>query len=393
MQIPSMTVIGLMSGTSLDGVDIAIVDIQKDNGEIEFDLRHFVTVPYEDHIKKKLEKIVLPEAVSPDISSMNMLLGEIYAKAILCAIQDASISLQEIDLISSHGQTIFHNSSLQEDNPYYRPNTLQIGDISVIAEMTGIATIGDFRTRDMAAGGNGAPLVPFLDYHLLKSNDSGRILVNIGGIANISVISPGAAPEDVIAYDTGPGNLIIDAFIHRYTKGEANYDEGGKLAGEGKVDREWLKELLEHPYYSLIPPKTTGREQFGLAYAEELWEQAEQKGISELDRITTVTELTAHSLWNSIANHIQKNHIEAVYVSGGGWRNRTMLDFLAAHLPEHITLQSTAELGIDSDAKEAIAFAVFGYLGFNKQPNNLMSATGARKSVVMGKISWGTISG
>lgn len=389
MQIPKMTVIGLMSGTSLDGMDIAIVDLQKRKENIDLELRYFQTVPYEKEIKKKLEKIVVPSAASPEISSMNMLLGEVFAEGILHAIEDSGIQISDIKLISSHGQTIFHDSVLRKDVSSHRPNTLQIGDISVIAERTGITTIGDFRTRDMAVGGQGAPLVPFLDYHLFKSKDKGRALLNIGGIANITVIPPNSNNTEVIAYDTGPGNMLLDAFVFWHTKGKESYDDSGALASKGMVDEEWLEELLKHPYYEKNLPKTTGREQFGMEYARELWEEAEKRDIPPLNRIATLTSLTSVTLGKALANYIKKDRIEEIYISGGGWHNRTMIERLKAYLPKNVKISSSKELGIDGDAKEAIAFALFGYLGFHKQPNNLPAATGASKTVMMGKISWG----
>lgn len=389
MQIPKMTVIGLMSGTSLDGMDIAIVDLQKRNEKIDLELRYFKTVPYEKEIKNQLEKIVVPNAASPEISSMNILLGEVFAEGIQQAIEDSGIHISDIKLISSHGQTIFHDSVIRKDTPSHRPNTLQIGDISIIAERTGITTIGDFRTRDMAVGGQGAPLVPFLDYHLFKSEEKGRALVNIGGIANITVIPRNSDNTEVIAYDTGPGNMLLDAFVFWHTKGKESYDDSGTLASKGTVDEEWLEELLKYPYYEKTPPKTTGREQFGMEYARELWEEAEKRDIPPLNRIATLTSLTSVTLGKALADHIKEEQIEEVYISGGGWHNQTMMERLKAYLPKNVRISSSKELGIDGDAKEAIAFALFGYLGFHKQPNNLPAATGASKTVMMGKISWG----
>ncbi len=383
-----MTVIGLMSGTSLDGMDVAIVDLEKKREEVDFELRYFTTIPYEKGLKDRLEKVVVPDTQSPEISSMNMLLGEVFADGVLHAIKEAGMKASDIDLISSHGQTVFHDPVFKENDQYYRPNTLQLGDISVIAERTGITTIGDFRTRDIAVGGQGAPLVPFLDYSLFQSEEVGRVLVNIGGIANITVIPKAAPSEKVIAYDTGPGNMIVDSFVYWYTNGEQSYDNNGHFANKGKVHQEWLNDLLSHSYYGEAPPKSTGRELFGVDYAKKLWEQAEKMNISELDRIATVTALTAHSLGLALENHIQEDQVSEIYVSGGGWHNGFMMKGLKDYLPKHVTLQSSQELGINSDAKEAISFALFGYLGFNKQPNNLPAATGAGKSVMMGKIAW-----
>ncbi|GEL77762.1 anhydro-N-acetylmuramic acid kinase [Tenuibacillus multivorans] len=383
-----MTVCGVMSGTSLDGVDVAIVHFENIEDDLQFELKYFTTIPYTHDLQKRLQSIVQLTSQSPDISSMNMLLGETYAKAVNQAIEQSGLEKHQIDLISSHGQTIFHNPTPTQQDPLHRPNTLQIGDISVIAELTGIPTIGDFRTRDMAVGGQGAPLVPYADYELFRSQDVGRILVNIGGISNMTLLKKGCHADEVIAYDTGPGNMLIDAFVTWHSKGEMTFDEDGQLASQGQVNHQWLNELLKHPYFSERPPKSTGREQFGIDYAKTLWQQAKAKNISELDRIATITDLTAHTLADSLNQHINEDDIKEIYISGGGFRNQYLMARLKEALPEHINLQSTQTLGIDQDAKEAIVFALLGYLGFNRKTNNLPSATGARKSVVMGKISW-----
>ncbi|TLS38730.1 anhydro-N-acetylmuramic acid kinase [Pseudalkalibacillus caeni] len=383
-----MKVAGVMSGTSLDGMDIAIVDFQKVNGKIDFELCYFTTVPYEKELKARLEEVVVPNTPSPEISSMNMLLGEVFADGVLLAVKEAGLQTADIDLISTHGQTVFHDPVFKKDDPYYRPNTLQIGDIGVIAEKTGIPVIGDFRTRDVAVGGQGAPLVPFLDYTLFKSEQLGRVLVNIGGISNVTVLPKSASAENIIAYDTGPGNMIIDAFVTWHTNGEQCYDKDGQLAAKGNINQEWLKELLAHTYYGESPPKSTGREQFGTEYARDLWNQAEKRNISKIDRIATVTALTWYSLGKALKKHIEEDNVEEIYISGGGLHNASMMKGLKDYLPENVSVESSKELGIDSDAKEAIAFALFGYLGFHKQPNNLPAATGASKEVIMGKIAW-----
>ncbi|MFD1018348.1 anhydro-N-acetylmuramic acid kinase [Thalassobacillus hwangdonensis] len=389
MHLPKMTVVGLMSGTSLDGMDIAVIDVMKDN-TIDMKLKHFTTIPYDPEVKARLEVIVKPSSQSPEISSMNMLLGEVYADGILTALDEVGLEADQVDLISTHGQTIFHDPLSKSDDPYYRPNTLQIGDIGVIAERTGITTIGDFRTRDMAVDGQGAPLVPFLDYQLLKSDSTGRILVNIGGISNFTVIPKNSDGSDVVAYDTGPGNMIIDAFISWMTDGEHSYDEGGKVAASGAIDYEWLQELMEHPYYAALPPKSTGRELFGIDYAKRLWSEADMRELSYEDRLATVTALTSFTLSGSLRRHIDHEDVREIYISGGGWHNKTMMKWMKTSIPEHVHIGSSKELGVDSDAKEAIAFALFGYLGFHRQPNNLPSATGANKEVIMGKICWGS---
>lgn len=387
-QLEKMTVCGLMSGTSLDGVDVAIVELNQSSGKIDFKLLFFNTIDYEPQLKEKLQKVVLPNSQTPEISSMNMLLGEVYANAVLNTIDKAGLKKEDIDLISSHGQTIFHEPVKREIDRYHRPNTLQIGDIGVIAELTGIPTIGDFRTRDVAVGGQGAPLVPFADFHLFRSEEYGRALVNIGGITNFTILPPNSRQDDVIAYDTGPGNMLIDAFVEFYTNGKQHYDVDGHLASQGKINEKWLEGLLKHTYYAKEAPKSTGREEFGKDYAELLWEQGHDLGITELDRISTITALTARTLAFELNKFIAKSQVHEVYISGGGVHNQTLLNEIDRHLYNGIKVRKIEELGMSSDAKEAVVFALLGYLGFQKQYNNLPQATGAAKEVVMGKISW-----
>ncbi|TFB24413.1 anhydro-N-acetylmuramic acid kinase [Filobacillus milosensis] len=383
-----MIVCGLMSGTSLDGVDVAITQFQSKDNNIEFENLFFQTYSFELDLKNRLQELVLPTATSPEISSMNFLLGEVFAEAVEQAIIESELEKDDIDLVSSHGQTIFHDVTHKQDDPLHRSNTLQIGDISVIAEKTGITTIGDFRTRDVAVGGQGAPLVPFADYTLFRSHQVGRILVNIGGISNLTVLPRECKKEDVKAYDSGPGNMLIDAFVYFYSNGAQNYDNNGELAQQGEVNQEWLEQLLSHPYYQLEPPKSTGREEFGFNQAKALWKEAETLGIVEIDRIATITALSSHTLAQAIKQHTIKDDIKEIYISGGGWHNPILIEGVKTLLPNNLIFKSTNDLGIHSDAKEAIVFALLGYLGFNKHSNNLPAATGANKSVIMGKIAW-----
>ena len=290
-------------------------------------------------------------------------------------------------LISSHGQTIFHQPSPVLVADHEVASTLQIGDISVIAERTGIMTVGDFRTRDMAVGGQGAPLVPYADHLLFKEKQFGRVLVNIGGISNITVLPKNCSVSEVIAYDTGPGNMIMDAFTNWATDGNQSYDKDGILAAKGKVDQHWLQKLLQHDYFKLPPPKSTGRELFGMDFARVLWDEAEKNHISDLDKIATATELTAVTIAQEIGKSVERGKIEEVLISGGGRYNHTLMERISYHLPK-VTVKGTEEYDMPADAKEAIVFALLGYQCYRKRPNNLPSATGATRSVVMGKIAW-----
>ncbi|MFC4803224.1 anhydro-N-acetylmuramic acid kinase [Neobacillus sp. GCM10023253] len=379
-------VVGLMSGTSLDGIDAALVSITEEKEDIQLKLLHFTTLQYTDIMREKILSLCDPkQARMEEISAMNMLLGELFADAAKKVVTEANRTTNEIDFISSHGQTIFHQPESVEIAGHSVASTLQIGDISMIAERTGVMTIGDFRTRDMAAGGQGAPLVPYADNLLFREKEFGRVLVNIGGIANITVLPPEISEEDVLAFDTGPGNMIIDAFAGWATNGKRSFDDHGAIAASGRVDEAWLLELLVHDYYNQPPPKSTGRELFGIEYARKLWDEA---SLSAADKLATITELTARTIASDISRVIASHHIKEVYVSGGGWHNRTLMNGLKRHLPDSINMGSTDDLGIPSDAKEAVVFALLGYQCYMKRFNNLPSATGARHPVIMGKIAW-----
>lgn len=377
-----------MSGTSLDGLDIAVADFAEAEGKISYQLVHFTTMPYSDELKAKLLQLMDPLAPMQQVSSMNMYLGELYARLIREALEETDVDYESIDLISSHGQTMWHEPGTEGSDQFSRPNTLQIGDISALAEYAGKTVIGDFRPRDMAAGGQGAPLVPFADAVLFRSETVGRILLNIGGIANMTVLPPANSKKKTLAFDTGPGNMIIDAFVSKHTGGEHRYDDGGRIAAAGNVNSEWLGQLLSHPYYNLPAPKSTGRELFGASYADELWSEGDSRQLSAEDKIATMTKLTAETIAAEIRKFADSHEIEEVYVSGGGLHNGTLLGSIKERLPESISVKASNEIGIDSDAKEAFVFALLGYLGYNRKPNNLPAATGAERPTILGKIAW-----
>ncbi|MCM3636739.1 anhydro-N-acetylmuramic acid kinase [Sporosarcina luteola] len=384
-----MRVCGLMSGTSLDGLDIAIADFSHEEGQLRHKLIHFTTISYDDGLKQELHKLMDSAAPLHLVSSMNMYLGESYAGSLTKVLQEADIGLETIDLISSHGQTIWHEPSVEPDRSYARPNTMQIGDVGVLAELTGKTVIGDFRTRDMAAGGQGAPLVPFADQVLFQSETVGRVLLNVGGIANLTVLPRFGSEQPIVAYDTGPGNMVIDACVARHTGGKKSFDKDGELAKGGTVDDEWLDCLMCHEYFAASAPKSTGRELFGTVFVDAFWAEGDERGRSSTDKIATATMLTAKTIATEIQRYIQTHDVKEVIISGGGVHNRTLMGFLKAQLPEGLEFATTGDLGIDADAKEAFVFALLGYLGIHKKPNSLPAATGAGKATVMGKIAHG----
>jgi anhydro-N-acetylmuramic acid kinase len=343
-------VAGLISGTSVDGIDIAVVDI----GE-RIEVVAWKTVPYAPEVRKAIFSVSNAETHTATIARLNFLLGELFAEAL----RDTGVPLETIQLIGSHGQTIFHEGDPVEFLGRKIASTLQIGEGAIIAERTGIQTISDFRPADMAAGGKGAPLVPFLDYQLFRHPELSRIALNIGGIANITVIPAGAELGDVTAFDTGPGNMIMDAVA-------PPFDPNGERARAGRVNEAQLSELLADPYYRRDPPKSCGREQYG------------QTGID----IATALELTVRTIALAVERYPATKE---VIVSGGGAHNVYLMERLGATLQPRVT--TTAEFGIDVDAKEAILFALLAYQTHQHRPGNLPSATGARRPVILGKVA------
>jgi len=369
-----MIVAGIMSGTSLDGIDVAIVDIRGRG----FSVKAFRSAPYPAKVREAILAVSNARTHTGDIARLHFLLGELYAEAVQQACRQSGLKPQ---LIACHGQTIFHEG---EPAPYLGrriASTLQIGEAAVIAERTGIPVVSDFRPRDIAAGGHGAPLVPYVDYLMFRHPRRGRVALNIGGIANITAIPPGATPDQVIAFDTGPGNMVIDALVTAHTKGKLKFDRDGKLASKGHVNKKLLDSLLADRYYRQHPPKTAGREQYGREFVERL----HRSGLPPLDLIATATALTAATIAAAIRRFVPAP-VDELIVSGGGARNPQIMNHLAAFLPA-VAIASSSDFGIDIDAKEAIAFAILGYETWRGRPSNLPSATGARRGVILGKIT------
>ncbi|AYB42098.1 anhydro-N-acetylmuramic acid kinase [Paenibacillus lautus] len=381
-------VVGLMSGTSLDGIDAAIVRIKGSGLEASVELLHYYSKPYEPELRQRLRDLCSEEkSNSAAVCSMNAYLGYQFGAAVLEAVADAGMRIDEVDLVSSHGQTIWHQPVPEQGAPYSVASTLQIGDISVIAKRTGKLTVGDFRPADMAVGGQGAPFAPYGDLILFRHPERGRLLQNIGGIGNCTALPAGADPSDVLAFDTGPGNMIMDAVAHMLTEGRLSYDEGGTWAARGNPDQVLLREMMAHPYFQAEPPKSTGRELFGHNYAVSFLEQARLRSLSDEDTMATAAAFTAHSIADSYVNYVFPHHrMDEVIVTGGGAHNKTLLSMLGELLPEQKVMTSKA-LGFDDDAKEAVIFALLGNDFMLGVPNNLPAATGAHKPTVMGKLA------
>lgn len=383
-------VVGMMSGTSVDGVDAALVEISGTDSEPKVKLLAFENKPYPPQVREKIFSLFTPANATVDkVGYMNFLLGEIYAKSALSVIEKAGMKPEEIDVIGSHGQTIWHAPIPESPDGIPVAYTVQIGEGSVIAERTGILTVSDFRVADMAAGGQGAPLVPFSEYLLYRREKETILLQNIGGIGNMTVMPAGAKPRDVFAFDTGPGNMIIDAVISAVTGGEKTYDAGGETAAKGKVCNALLDILKEEPYYRQPLPKTTGREHFGVQYTEKILGWWKENPIPVEDLLATVTDLTAYSIADAYERYVlPKYRASEIIVGGGGSYNATLLRFMKERFAPHgVAVRTQEDLGLSSDAKEAVAFALMADCCMRGRANTLPSVTGAEHPAVMGKIS------
>lgn len=382
-----MRVIGLMSGTSADGIDAALVSISGAPPQISAKLDGHSHSKFPSRVREMILRIANGAATSSaEISHLNFLLGEEFARAAIEGCRRWRVPLAKIDLIGSHGQTIFHQGLPARFAGARRvSSTLQIGEPSVIAFRTGVTTIADFRPGDMAAGGQGAPLVPFVDYLLYRHAKTGRAALNIGGIANVSVIPASAGPSDVFAFDTGPGNMVIDALVERFTRGRLRFDRDSRIALRGSTVEPMLLRMLRDPYLRARPPKTAGREQFGAAYADRLARWAKTCRARGEDLIRTATVFTSLSIARAFRRFVfPRARVEEMIVAGGGARNPLLMAQLAAALPEVAFLEAE-RFGVSAAAKEAFAFALLAYEAFHGRTNNLPAATGARFAVSMGK--------
>jgi anhydro-N-acetylmuramic acid kinase len=370
-----MRVAGIMSGTSLDGVDVAIVDIGK-NKKIEPIAFH--SIPYPKSVRQAILGVSNTMTHTSAIARLHFLLGELYAEAVRETCRRRRVPLHSISLCGMHGQTIFHEGAPVNYLGRRIASTFQIGDASVVAERTGLWTISNFRERDIAAGGRGAPLVPLADFLLFRHRRIGRVALNLGGIANITVIPGGATRDDVLAFDTGPGNMVIDALVSRMTEGRQTYDRDGRIARRAQVHDRMLASMLDDPYFKLRPPKTTGREQFGQEFASGL----AATGLALEVLIATATEFTARSVASAVTQYA--GDAREIIASGGGVHNRWLMRRLRELVP-NLNVSTSDDYGIDPDAKEAIAFAVLAHEFVMGRPGNLPSATGARRAVLLGR--------
>jgi anhydro-N-acetylmuramic acid kinase len=384
----SRRIIGLMSGTSLDAIDVAMVRIEKHGLTARVKLEHFREFPYPPKIRSVVRELFDPKrARIDDICRYDFILGEVFAAAVLRMLKETHIKAESVDLIASAGQTIWHDPELSIvepdvdwiEGPIETRSTFAIGQSAVIAERTGIITVGDLRVRDVAAGGQGAPLVPYFDWVLLRHKSRGRCIQNIGGIGNVTYIPPKASWDDVIAFDTGPGNMIIDELAWVATNGRQTYDIDGALGEIGTVREELLERWLSDPYFSKSPPKTTGRELFGAQFANRIIEESPDVDIHDL--IATATALTAESIARAYRDFVHPlGPVHEVMLAGGGAKNPTLVRMLKERMPKQKLLIYKA-----SEAKEAMAMAMIANDSVVGLVTNVAGATGGRPTV-LGKI-------
>ena len=380
-----MLAVGLMSGTSLDGVDVILCEINGYDENTRVKQLAFKTVAMPDDLRKKIRKCCSRELVPVDlICSLNFELGYLFADAVKSICKECNIYLEELDFIASHGQTIFHIPKGYEE---YIPSTLQIGEAAIIANECRTTVVSNFRVMDMAAGGEGAPLVPFSESLLYGQGNESIALQNIGGIGNVTVIPKKDDNKKIVAFDTGPGNMMIDEAVrYFYNK---KFDNDGFYARRGKLIPKLAHELKSHPYLQLDIPKTTGRETFGELYTHSILEKYSSCGADDI--IHTLTWFTAYS----IAFHFKKYLIpeyavKTCVVGGGGAYNSYLMELLSCELPT-LAVVTQEDIGFSSESKEALAFVILGNQTLHKRPSNVPSATGAKKSVILGQITYPTL--
>ncbi|MFO7322449.1 MAG: anhydro-N-acetylmuramic acid kinase [Chloroflexota bacterium] len=380
-----MLIVGLMSGTSADGIDAALCEISGQPPQLNLRLVHALMYPYPEGFQQRILNTCIPELSRvDDICQLNFDMGELFAQAALAVIREAGIDPKSVDLIGSHGQTVWHMVRGEGEVTA----TLQITEASVIAERTGITTINNFRPRDVAAGGQGAPLTGYADWLLLRHPTEWRAIQNIGGMGNVTFLPPlSDSQSEPLAFDTGPGNALIDSAVSLLTNGAQAYDRDAQMARRGTIDEDWLTELLAHPYYRLQPPKTTGRELFGAAMAEDLIRQARARGLSDESILATLTVLTAQSIADAYQNFAPAPVAEVI-LGGGGSHNPMIVDLLRGLL-HPARVMTHEDIGLDSDNKEALVFALLAYETWHGRPGNYPALTGARRPVILGQITPG----
>lgn len=392
-------IVGLMSGTSADGVDAALVEVETLDSGLTWELLDFLSLPYEDAVRAEILRLQEGGAdrVVDRAARLHVLIAHLFSDAVERLASDSGVSLDTIDAIASHGQTLAHfpmfdaplslKLERREGSEWVAPATFQIGEPAVIAERLGIPVVSNFRSADVAAGGTGAPLVPLVDYLLFAHPAESRLSLNVGGIANLSGLKAGGRADDVIAFDTGPGNMIVDAIMGILTDGAEHMDKGGALARRGTPDRELVDELLRAPYFHKAPPRAAGRAEFGLPYAQALLDRCRERHLSDARTVATATWLTARSVHQAYEMFVlPRFRVGEVIVAGGGAHNVTLLEYLA-QLFEDASVKPSDFYGLDVDAKEAVAFALLAHLSLEGKAGSIPGVTGAAHPVVLGSLT------
>lgn len=376
-------IIGLMSGTSVDGIDVVLLRVTGNGKNTKFEQLEFETYPFPNGMKEfVLRNSIKDTSNVEDICRLNMLYPQLYAEAIFKLCKKAKVDISEIDLIGNHGQTIHHLPKPYEMFGHTVTSTLQISNNSALAKLTGVVTVGNFRNADMIMGGQGAPLVPYFDYIIFSSPDKSRGLLNIGGISNMTVLPRNCTVKDVLAFDCGPGNMIIDGLMKKFYG--LSYDKDGEVAAKGKLNDKLFEFLKSHEYYAIKPPKSTGREIFGEKYIEKILEISAD--LSKEDIIRTVTEITAYAIYFNYEKYMKaETEIEELLVSGGGAHNKFIMSLLQ-HYFGSAKVMKIEEYGYSSDAKEAICFAILANETISGNPANVPRTTGAKEPVILGEI-------
>lgn len=378
--MPTPLTIGMISGTSLDGIDVAVCRINGHAREAEIEVVAFDMIPYSPEVRQELLNLYEDaENAVARICSMNVVIGDAFATAAQQVLEANGLSADDVVLVGTHGQTVWHQPEAESD--LMVPSTLQIGDASRIAAALNAAVVSDFRVADMAVGGQGAPLASYLDWASFGDGDLNRCVQNIGGIGNVTWVPANASVNDVIAFDTGPGNMLIDALVTRLTNGVQSFDADGAIGMNGTISYDLLNELMTDPYLDEAPPKTTGREYYGSEMVEAILE----KHPLDANLIATVTAYTAHSIADAYRRWLPELPDE-VYVNGGGARNPLLMRMIADAL-DGIPVRATDELGISADAKEAILFALMAHDSVAGYPTNIPGATGAKRAVALGNVT------
>lgn len=384
---PERTVIGLMSGTSADGVTAALVKITGNHTSTGLKVVSYRTYKYDPGLRKKIFSSFDPRTSGVNlICELNFEIGQKLAEAARLIVGSTGMRMSDVDLIGSHGQTVYHMPRPREKENVR--STLQIGEPAVIAEQTGVLTVADFRKMDVAAGGEGAPLVPYVDYILFSRRAKGMALQNIGGIGNVTYIPPKGGEGDVIAFDTGPGNMVVDMLVQLYTNSKMSFDPQGSIALKGKVNDELLNEVMEMDFFRLKPPKSTGRELFGRDFVLDFKKRADSMGLRFEDAVATATAVTVESMFRSYDDFVRpRGSVDEVFVSGGGLRNKAMMSWLQKKL-SGVPVRPFEDLGIPSESREAVYFAVLANEFIHGNFSNLRAATGATKRVILGSLCY-----